>query len=184
MSNDPFADVSPWDEPTEAPTAETPKESPVTTAPATVSTAPNPFKIGLTFKAASGFDAEWITPTVYGGSADEVAQRTVDLIGALKEHGVIELASKAAEYTRGQFKGASGGAAKAAPKRFEGGRVVAAGGDGGGGAAEGDTTCVHGQRTHRTGATWEAMFCPAREKSEQCPPAWKDKKTGRFVVKG
>ncbi|MER5441153.1 hypothetical protein [Streptomyces sp. NPDC002790] len=178
MSTDPFADVSPWDEPNEAPITETPKESPVTTAPAAVSAAPNPFKIGLTFKAASGFDAEWITPTVYGGSADEVAQRTVDLIGALKEHGVIELASKAAEYTRGQFKGA---VAKAAPKKFEGGRVVAAGGDG---AAEGDVTCVHGQRTHRTGATWEAMFCPAREKSEQCPPAWKDKKTGKFVAKG
>lgn len=181
MSNDPFADVSPWDEPTETPSAETPKESPVTTAVPIAAAANNPFKIGLTFKAASGFDAEWITPTVFGGSADEVAQRTVDLIAALKEYGVIELASKAAEYTRGQYKGAAT-AAKAAPKRFEGGKVVSSGG--GGGGHEGDTECVHGPRTYRSGGTWEAMFCPAREKSEQCPPAWKDKKSGRFVVRG
>ncbi|MFH8346759.1 hypothetical protein [Streptomyces sp. NPDC018045] len=151
----------------------------MTTAPA--SAAPNPFRVGLTFKAASGFDAEWITPTIYGGTADEVARRSVELMTALREHGVIEMASKAAAYTRDQYKG-GGQAAKATPKKFEGGRVVAAGGDGGS-APEGDVTCVHGQRTHRTGATWEAMFCPAREKSEQCPPAWKDKKTGRFVVK-
>ncbi|MES9589989.1 hypothetical protein ABWK57_14175 [Streptomyces sp. NPDC094045] len=150
----------------------------MTTAAPVVAT-PNPFKIGLTFKAASGFDAEWITPTVFGGSADEVAQRTVDLIAALKEYGVIELASKAAEYTRGQYKGATA-AAKTAPKRFEGGKVVSSGG----GAHGGDVECVHGPRTYRSGGTWEAMFCPAREKSEQCPPAWKDKKTGRFVVKG
>ncbi|UFQ16387.1 MULTISPECIES: hypothetical protein [Streptomyces] len=174
MSDDPFADTSPWDEPNETPATETPKESPVTTAP----TAMNPFKIGLTFKAASGFDAEWITPTVYGGSADEVARRTVELIGALKEHGVIELASKAAEYTRGQYKGAPS-TAKAAPKRFEGGKVVTQ--DGGAPEVVNDD-CPHG-RKHFAKDTWEAMFCTARDRADQCPPAFKDKKTGKYVVK-
>jgi hypothetical protein len=92
------------------------------TNPSAAVVAPNPFKIGLTLKAGAGYDAEWITPTIYGASADEVASRTVELINALKQHGVIELTAKAAEFTRGQA-GAGKPAAPAAKPTFQNGQV-------------------------------------------------------------
>jgi hypothetical protein len=174
---DPFDDRSPWDEPsTPTDTATTAPETPMTTPAATY--APNPFKIGLTFKASSGYDAEWITPTIYGATADEVASRTVELVQALKDHGVIELTSKAAQYAREQFKGGSGGGGSA-PKRFENGRVVNKGAAPSGGPADDD--CAHGRKLVEKG-TWAALFCQAREKSDQCEPLWRQK-DGSFKAK-
>ncbi|MEU3825201.1 hypothetical protein AB0F36_07725 [Streptomyces sp. NPDC029080] len=172
---DPFDDRSPWDE---TPTSNAPDspETPVTT-PA-VTTAPNPFKIGLTFKASSGYDAEWITPTIYGATAEEVASRTVELVHALREHGVIELTSKAAQYTREQFKGGSAGGGSA-PKRFENGRVVNKGQASSDGPADDD--CQHGRKLVEK-ANWAALFCQARDKSDQCEPLWRQK-DGSFKAK-
>jgi hypothetical protein len=78
-----------------------------------VAAAPNPYKIGFTLKAAAGYDAEWLTPTVYGSTAEETAQRGKDLLMAMKAVGLIEFTAQAAEFTRGQFLGAGG--AKQAP---------------------------------------------------------------------
>ncbi|WP_455753953.1 hypothetical protein [Streptomyces halstedii] len=187
---DPWGSRSPWDvaQPDTNPTAQ---EAPVTNQTSPV--APNPFKIGFTLKAAAGYEAEWLTPTVYGGSAEETAQRGKDLLLAMRSVGLIELTSQAAEYTRGQYQGAGKRSAAAAPTAqptFQNGQVQYQQapqppfGGGGGGDSRGVTSCVHGQRTHRTGGSWEAMFCPAREKSEQCEPAWLNKKSGKFEVKG
>jgi hypothetical protein len=149
----------------------------------TVTANPNKFVIGLTLKAGTGFECEWVTPKVYGATADEAAQNTIDLIKALADKGVVEMASNAAAAVRGAHKGSGGGNASrggaAAPKTFQNGRVQA---QSGGGAPAGDS-CPHG-RTLREGqgqkGAWAAMFCSAREKSEQCDPLWKDQKTGEF----
>ncbi|MFF4952874.1 hypothetical protein [Streptomyces chattanoogensis] len=166
--DDPFADVSPWDE--SAP-ADTTKEKPVTPSTPT-STTPAPFKIGFTAKAGTDFGAEWLTPTVYGHTADETATRGVELLTAMKDAGLIDLNAKFAEYTRQQYKGGAG----TTPKRFENGKVVP--------TNSSDYTCEHGQRNFKDGGTWAAYFCGGRglDKSEQCPPLWRQK-DGTFRAK-
>src|SRR5690606_18837779 len=94
----PWGDRSPWD--IAQPTA---PAVPVTSAPAPV--APSPFMIGFTVTAAAGYEAVWLTPTVYGSSAEETAQRGKDLLLAMKSVGLIEISSQAAEFTRSQFQG-------------------------------------------------------------------------------
>ncbi|MET9816912.1 hypothetical protein [Streptomyces sp. NPDC006355] len=181
---DPWGQKSPWDvaQPDPQPTAQ---EAPVTTPPVV---APNPYKIGFTLKAASGYDAEWLTPTVYGSTAEETAQRGKDLLLAMKQVGLIEFTAQAAEFTRGQFMGKGGpkeapSQVAAAKPTFQNGQVQYGSQAPSGGSDLGVTTCAHGNRKHFAKDTWEAMFCQAREKSEQCPPAFKDKKTGKYVVK-
>jgi hypothetical protein len=109
---DPFGDRSPWDQAGQTQNQPT-QEAPVTNQPVAANPAPNPFKIGFTLKAASGYDAEWLTPTVYGSTAAETAERGKDLLVAMQKVGLIDLTSQAAEYTRGQFKG--GAKTQAAP---------------------------------------------------------------------
>ncbi|WP_435270903.1 hypothetical protein [Streptomyces sp. 1222.5] len=163
---DPFDERSPWDEEPETPK----KEKPLTAAP----DGPAPFKIGFTLKAANGFDAEWLTPTVYGHSAEETAKRGAELLSAMKNEGLIELTAKAAEYTRSQYKGSGanpGGGG--APKRFSGGKVERR--DGGGQAAPktaGDD-CPHG-RSLVSKANWSALFCDGPD-GDKCEPLWKQK---------
>ncbi|MBT2383894.1 hypothetical protein [Streptomyces sp. ISL-11] len=176
---DPFADVSPWETPTELPAepaAVTTLEPPVPTTSAPM----NPFKIGLTFKSSASFEGEWITPTIYGSTADETARRAVELMHSLREHGVIDLASNAAQYTRQQYKGAAAKPATTAPKRFEGGKVQPKSD----GEHQGETDCPHG-RTHVAKGTWEAYFCNADERAgeKKCGAAFLNKKTNRFEVK-
>ncbi|MEU2513754.1 hypothetical protein [Streptomyces syringium] len=165
IPDDPFADVSPWDEPANPLT----EEKPVTiTAPAApVPGGPAPFKIGFTLKAGSGYESEWLTPAVYGYTAEETAMRGAELITAMKTAGLIDLTVKAAQHVREQYKGSSG----PAPKRFENGKVVTA-------PAAGDVTaysCNHGPRTFKDGGSWAAHFCGGRglDKSQQCPPLWR-----------
>ncbi|WP_018565017.1 hypothetical protein [Streptomyces sp. PsTaAH-124] len=143
-----------------------------------VAPTPNKFAIGLTLKAGAGFDCEWITPKVYGQTADEAAQNTVDLIKALADKGVVELTSQAANAVRGAYKGTSGGGnasrgGAAVPKTFSNGKVQPKAE-----AAPDNDTCPHG-RTLREGqgakGPWAAMFCSAREKHEQCDPLWRQK---------
>ncbi|MFC8099410.1 hypothetical protein [Streptomyces sp. NPDC057363] len=152
----------------------------MTDAPTVVAPKPNKFAIGLTLKSGSGFEAEWLTPKVYGETADEAAQNVVDLVKALADKGVVELVSHAAVAVRAAHKPSDGAQASrggaTAPKRFSGGKVQGAA------APEGDS-CQHG-RTLREGqgakGPWAALFCSAREKSDQCDPLWKDQKTGEF----
>ncbi|MFB7782042.1 hypothetical protein ACFC1D_04895 [Streptomyces vinaceus] len=162
----PFDGASPWGE------ADTSKENkPMTDVVAAV--APNKFKIGLTFKAAAGYDAEWLTPSVYGATAEEVATNAVDLIKALADKGVIELASHAAKKVRETHQPTAGKGGNSTPKTFQGGKVQAASGPFGG---DGDS-CSHG-RTLREGqgknGPWAAMFCNA-PKGSNCDPLWRQK---------
>lgn len=172
---DPWGAKSPWDvaQPDSQPTA---PEVPVTNPPAA---APNPYKIGFTLKAAAGYDAEWLTPTVYGSTAEETAQRGKDLLLAMKAVGLIEFTAQAAEFTRSQFQG--GPKTQAAPATakpsFQNGQVQYNQTPAAPAGVPGDS-CPHG-RTHRSGTNakgpWEAMFCNERNKAAQCPPLWKQK---------
>ncbi|WP_371666021.1 hypothetical protein OG306_33380 [Streptomyces sp. NBC_01241] len=180
----PWGERSPWE--IAQPDTNTAPEAPVTNQPAPVATSPNPFKIGFTLKAASGYDAEWLTPTVYGASAEETAQRGKDLLVAMKNIGLIEFTAQAAAYTRGTFLG--GGKAKpaaSAPQAqptFQNGQVQyqqpAQAPQAPFGAAAGGDTCTHG-RTPREGTNtkgpWAALFCNERNKAAQCPPLWRGK---------
>lgn len=175
---DPWGAKSPWDvvQPESQPTA---PEAPVSNQPVV---APNPYKIGFTLKAASGYDAEWLTPTVYGSTAEETAQRGKDLLLAMKQVGLIEFTAQAAEFTRGQFLG--GGAKPTAPASFQHGATKPTFQNGqvqysqAAPAADSGDTCPHG-RTERSGSnqkgSWTARFCNERNKAAQCPPLWRQK---------
>lgn len=132
-------------------------------------TSPNGFKLGMTLKGAAGYDAEWLTPCVYGATADETAQRAVDLIKALADRGVIELVSHAAKKVRETHQPTAGKGGNATPKTFQGGKVQS--------ASPGDDSCPHG-RTLREGqgknGGWAAMFCNA-PKGSNCDPLWRQK---------
>ncbi|MGJ3559599.1 hypothetical protein ACR6C2_16635 [Streptomyces sp. INA 01156] len=157
---DPFDERSPWDEEPEPPKK---KESAPMTNP---TVGPAPFEIGFTLKAGSGFDAEWLTPRVSGTSAEETAKRGAELLAALKNEGLIDLTSKAADYTRSQYKGSGGNpGGGGAPKRFNGGKVErtdtqpkTAGDD-----------CPHG-RSMVSKANWTALFCddPTATSASRC----------------
>ncbi|MFI2909432.1 hypothetical protein ACG2OD_14400 [Streptomyces sp. PDY-4] len=140
---------------------------------AVAATSPNKFKIGLTFKAAAGFDAEWITPTVYGENAEEVATNAVNLMKALADKGVIDLAAMAAKKVRETHQPTAGKGGNNAPKTFQGGKVQT---QQSAPAADGDS-CTHG-RTLREGngtkGAWAALFCSA-PKGSQCDPLWRQK---------
>jgi hypothetical protein len=165
---DPFDERSPWDEAPETPKKE---NKPVTAAPE----GPAPFKIGFTLKAGNGFDAEWLTPTVWGHSAEETAQRGAELLTALKAEGLIDLTSKAADYTRSQYKGGGGNpGGGSAPKRFNGGKVERK--DSPTPKTAGDD-CPHGRSLVQK-ANWTALFCDGPD-GDKCEPLWKQK-NGEF----
>lgn len=136
---------------------------------------PAPFEIGFTLKAGNGFDAEWLTPRVNGASAEEVARRGVELLSALKSEGLIDLTSRAADYTRSQYKGGAGNpGGGSAPKRLNNGRVE---------STEAPTSvlgddCPHGRSLVKK-PTWTALFCDGPD-GGKCEPLWQDKKTGQF----
>ncbi|AEW94017.1 MULTISPECIES: hypothetical protein [Streptomycetaceae] len=161
---DPFEDKSPWDVPSHQ------------TTTAKKETAPMPetsrhlarFKIGFTLKAGSGYDAEWLTPTVYGDTAEDTARAGAALLNALKAEGLIDLTAKAADYTRSQFKGGAGGTG---PKTFQNGKVVPKTPP----AVAGDD-CPHG-RSLVEKANWAAMFCNGPE-GGKCEPLWRQKDGG------
>ncbi|MFD7605178.1 hypothetical protein ACFWAN_32685 [Streptomyces mirabilis] len=140
---------------------------------AVAAVSPNPFKIGITLKGAAGYDAEWLTPTVYGASGDEAAKRVRELVQALADNGVIELVSSAAVKMRDTHQSAAGKGGDAAPKTFQGGKVqnVSAA------AAPAGDPCQHG-RTLREGqgakGPWAALFCNA-PKGSNCDPLWRQK---------
>ncbi|MGC9439297.1 hypothetical protein [Streptomyces sp. WG5] len=110
---DPWGQKSPWDVAQPENNNTTAPEAPVSNP--SVAANPNPFKIGFTLKAAAGYEAEWLTPTVYGSSAQETAERGKELLLAMKSVGLIEFTAQAAEFTRGQFMGAGGPKSAPAP---------------------------------------------------------------------
>lgn len=134
-------------------------------------TAFHPFKVGLTLKAASGYDAEWLTPAVYGTTGEEVAKRVVELVKALADNGVIDLVSQAAVKMR-ESHVPNGGGSGSAPKTFQGGKVVRKAAPKA--AAASDSDCPHGRKLVDKGS-WAAMFCQAQDKGDQCEPLWKQK---------
>ncbi|WP_439377872.1 hypothetical protein [Amycolatopsis lexingtonensis] len=191
---DPFADEDPFphgDEAQAAPaqSANTTnnhwEDTHVTTVPQP--TAPNPFKIGFTLKAADGFAAEWLTPTVYGASAEETAQRGFDLLKALKDVGLLQVTASAAQAFREGYKGAPRGRGGAGAS---GASQQRAGGQQGGGqgrpqgkpeGADGPPAdvepkfCKHGEMVFRSGfseakqKTWKGFFCPTPKGTpDQC----------------
>ncbi|MFK0231244.1 hypothetical protein ACIQUL_36375 [Streptomyces sp. NPDC090303] len=141
---------------------------------------PAPFTIGFTLKAGTGFDAEWLTPKVYGHSADETAERGAELLNAMKARGLIDLASKAADYTRSQYKGGGNPGGGSAPKRFNGGRVENTGSGSGATPKTVGDDCPHG-RSLVTKANWSALFCDGPD-GDKCNPLWKQK-DGSFKAK-
>ncbi|MFJ8041184.1 hypothetical protein ACIRBX_11830 [Kitasatospora sp. NPDC096147] len=166
---DPFDPTSPWDEPAQNTPTNPTQEAPMTETTPTQTSSSAPFKIGFTLKAGSGFDAPWITPAVWGHDASETADRGVALLNALKGAGLIDLTAKAAEYTQSRYQGAAPSQA-AQPTRFEGGKVVPASNS----AGPADDDCAHGRKLVEKGS-WAALFCQAREKSDQCEPLWRQK---------
>lgn len=128
---DPWGQKSPWDvaqpEPQPEPhpfTQPTAPEVPVTNPPVVASNpSPNPFKIGFTLKAAADYGAEWLTPTVYGSTAQEAAERGKELLLAMKQVGLIEFTAQAAEYTRGQFKGGAKSQPAGSKPTFQNGQM-------------------------------------------------------------
>ncbi|MFI9202609.1 hypothetical protein [Streptomyces sp. NPDC053048] len=103
---------------------------------------------------------------MHGNTPDEVAKGTVALLRAFVENGGPEALTHVAMRAQAAYSPPSGGSA--APKEFRDGRVQpkapAAG------SIPGDD-CPHG-RTHRKGESargpWEAMFCSAPQKADQC----------------
>ncbi|MFF4557194.1 hypothetical protein [Streptomyces sp. NPDC001422] len=136
---------------------------------------PAPFKIGFTLKAGSGFDAEWITPAVYGHDAEETAERGAALLTAMKNKGLIDLTAKAASYTRDQYQGGQPGG-PSGQKKFQNGKVTSTSKK----PAVADDDCPHG-RSLVEKANWSALFCNGDD-GDKCEPLWKQK-DGSFKAK-
>ncbi|MFD9563412.1 hypothetical protein [Streptomyces sp. NPDC059994] len=173
MSESPFGSGSPWDEAAENTPApnEINTESPVTTA------APAPAAhegATLSFKGGAGYDANLLVlraPTV--SDMDAMLEEEGTVIAS-----VLRKAAKIQAFNTELNTKGKGITTKAASKTvFTGGRVQQEGG-----SAVVNDTCPHG-RKHFAKGDWEAMFCTEREKSDQCPPAFLDKKTGKYVQK-
>ncbi|MBD0689678.1 hypothetical protein BG452_06695 [Streptomyces sp. CBMA123] len=128
-----------------------------------------------TLKFGAGYDAPWLV--VRDDSAEGLKRK----IGEAKQSGLLEAMGKASAYvvTLAPPKAEK----PAGQPSFSGGRVQQAGSSEGG--HKGDLTCTHGNRSHVAKGTWEAYFCNADERAgeEKCPPAFLDKKTGKFTVK-
>ncbi|WP_406379129.1 hypothetical protein [Streptomyces sp. NBC_00197] len=160
---DPFA-TAPANDQFDTTTKETAPVTETNTASAVASN-PNPFKIGFTLKSAGGYDAEWLTPAVYGGTAQETAERGRDLLVAMQEVGLIDLTAKAANYVRSQHIGAEKPADKPS---FQGGKVQY--NNGGGQERPADVPAHFTFKTgNKNGKQWSAWFPP---KGSDEKPIW------------
>ncbi|MGW0876696.1 hypothetical protein ACWD3Z_40410 [Streptomyces sp. NPDC002740] len=166
---DPFDDRSPWDEPPAPTDSTTSPETPMTTPAATATAAPE--NVTLSFKGGSGYDASLLV--LRAGSVSEMAELLESEGTSLK--GLLERASKIQAFNT-ELNTPAAKAGGSAPKKFENGRVVNKGSDG-----PADDDCQHGRKLVEKG-TWAALFCQAREKSDQCEPLWRQK-DGSFKAK-
>ncbi|WP_157875602.1 MULTISPECIES: hypothetical protein [unclassified Streptomyces] len=185
---DPWGNVSPWDvanQPQPNPTS----EPPVSNQPNAVA---NPDNVTLSFKGGTGHDASLLV--LRAGSLAELDQMLDQQASYLKS--VVEKASRVQAFSTNlnaaaKVSSPTTSAPPAQPYFNQSTGQVQNGQSAqppfGGGApdhdSQGVTTCAHGPRKHFAKDNWEAMFCQEREKSAQCPPAFKDKKTGKYAVK-
>jgi hypothetical protein len=182
---DPWGQRSPWE--IAQPDTNTAPEAPVTNQP--TSAVENNDAVTLSFKGGSGYDASLLVLR-----AENIAalDRMMDQeVAHLKS--VMEKAARVQAYSTslnsGQAKPAASAPAAQPSFNPNSGQVQynqapTAPFGGGGESDQGVTTCAHGPRKYFAKDTWEAMFCQEREKRNQCPPAFKDKKTDKYVVKG
>ncbi|MCZ1015586.1 hypothetical protein [Streptomyces noursei] len=129
-------------------------------------------KVRVTLKGGTSYDAPWITI-----DGVNIADALEQLANKEQVKELIDATAKVGQYFASTGKPSTAGAA---PKRFENGRVVAQQADGAPEVV--NDQCPHG-RKHFAKDNWEAMFCTERERANQCPPAFKDKKTGKYLVK-
>ena len=164
FANDPFSAGNPADAATPAPAA-APAAPPVHSGPAK-------FSAKITLKFAGGYDAEWLTPYVSGDSAEEVARNIIDLLQAFKDHGIIELVSNAAQYSREQYKGRPSGGGGSQPRQQpqQNNNTPPPGVE--------PRSCAHGPMTFRSGTNrfgknYQAFFCPApKDAQDKCSPVF------------
>lgn len=164
FANDPFSADNPADAATPAPAA-APAAPPVHSGPAK-------FSAKITLKFAGGYDAEWLTPYVSGDTAEEVARNIIDLLQAFKDHGIIELVSNAAQYSREQYKGRPSGGGGSQPRQQpqQNNNTPPPGVE--------PRSCAHGPMTFRSGKNrfgkdYQAFFCPApRDAHDKCSPVF------------
>lgn len=164
MSDDPFA---PNDEKTET----VPSEA----AASPADDVKNSYSIGFTLKAGTGYEAEWVTPKVFGASAEETAGKAKALLEQMRDQGVFELAAGAAQHTRNQFKGGyqnrqgqnNNGGGQQQKRQYKTQD-----------APGGGKTCEHGQMVFKSGTTqagkpWKGYFCPTPKGTpDQCDVIW------------
>jgi len=184
---DPWGQKSPWDEaqPNTNPTA---PEAPVTNQPAPVVTE-NAENVTYSFKGGTGYDASLLV--IRAASLTELNEKLTKEAAVLRS--VLEKGAQVQAFNTSLNSAAKPTTSAPAPQAqptFQNGQVQyqqqAPQAPFGGGAPESDqgvTTCVHGPRKHFAKDTWEAMFCQEREKHNQCTPAFKNKKTGKYEVK-
>ncbi|GAA4104475.1 hypothetical protein [Streptomyces hundungensis] len=174
MSENPFGS-SPWDEPNaENAATKTPKESPVTTP-----TTHTQEGVTLSFKGGEGYDASLLV--LRAATIADMDTMLDEEAGALAS--LMKRMAKIQSFsTELNFKDKGTKAKPAGKNSFSGGKVQSSGG--GGGEHQGDTDCEHG-RTHVAKNGWEAYFCNADERKGEgkCPPAFLNRKSGKFELK-
>lgn len=132
-------------------------------------------KVVVTLKADAGYDAPWVV--FHGSSNAEVA----DLIGAAEATGLLALVARASGELKGHYQAGKGLGATpvqspaAAEQQYQQGGYQQQPPPQQ--APPGNTpTCPHGTKTYKSGngakGPWQAYFCPARDKAQQCPPQW------------
>ncbi|MFE9455955.1 hypothetical protein [Streptomyces californicus] len=134
------------------------------TTPAATAAVAAPENVTLSFKGGSGYDASLLV--LRAGSVPEMAALLENEGASLK--GLLERAAKIQTFNS-ELNAPVAKADGSTPKRFEGGRVVSKGSDG-----PADDDCSHGRKLVEK-ANWAALFCQAREKSDQCEPLWRQK---------
>lgn len=179
---DPWGTKSPWDvaQPDQTQTPEAPVTNVVENADS----------VTLSFKGGTGHDASLLVLRAANASAlNQMLDREA---ATLKE--VVEKAARVQAYSTAVNQAAKAQGAPQAPPatqptfnpnsgQVQYNQAPQAPFGGGGESDQGVTTCAHGPRKHFAKDNWEAMFCTEREKYNQCPPAFKDKKTGKYAVK-
>lgn len=132
----------------------------------------NEGKLTVTLKGGSGFDSPWIV--IHADDAKDALEQMKD--PALKE--LMELTKKAGAH----FSGEAAKPAQRAVQSQDGpkGRPAGAGDVDVSGVSEEKKHCIHGPRQAKSGqkekngeiVTWRALFCPSRDRSDQCKPVW------------
>mgnify|MGYP001043628526 CR=1 FL=1 len=167
-----------FDDPWATTNENTPKKENVVSVSSDVK---HPFSVKLTLKADAGHGAEWLNPWVSAETADELATNVLALLDAFKRHGVIEVVSSAAHFTRSQYKGGAPAPARQSAPRQSAPPVQQSAPQGGNdtcGHTENGQFVSHGARVYKSGTkangeAWSARFCPLQKGDpNRCRPIW------------